>query len=245
MYLIGIEDKIIYDRQNNKLNMLPQEVNAMFTGSETYGFTKNRATSVFQLGWDSVVTLVENEGKLHIEKIEELTAGNFVDITQNFCPLVYDTVITRAVDFCTFIHFTKGNKHVLVHFDEYDCVRENKLMEIAESMRDGYAFVSLIPDEKKYLEIIANANIKNSVMLRSVDNKVTYKKGVPGDLQLINYNIFGHLEIGLTINNGQVCLIGDVTNRLRGDKQFPYFRFLGKEAAFDAVVNLLNFKESR
>lgn len=241
MYLIGLEDKIFYDGQLNKLNMPAQEVNKMFTGTKAYGLTENRDMTAFQLGWDSVVMVEEKAGNLEILSIEHFSGGSFVDITEQFNPSHYHTVVTRAVDFCTFIYLNKGNKHILIHFDSYSDARANKLKEISEEMIGGNVFISLIPEEKKYLEIIAKAGIKNYVMLRSVDNARTYPEGVPECMKAINFNIFGHLEIGLTVYEGNTFLFGDVTNRFRGDGQFPCFRFLGEESAFDAVTNLLNF----
>lgn len=241
MYLIGLEDKIVYDGQHNKLNMPAQKVNKMFTGAKTYGLKENRDMTAFQLGWDSVVTVEEKAGNLEILSIENLSGKSFVDITEQFNLSHYNTVVTRAVDFCTFIHFNRGNEHILVHFDSYDDVRADKLKEIAGKMKGGNVFISLIPEEKKYLDIIARAGVKNCVMFRSVDNARTYRSGVPECMKSINFNIFGHLEIGLTAYDGNTFLFGDVTNRFRGDEQFPCFRFLGRESAFEAVKNLSNF----
>jgi len=240
MYLIGLEDKIFYDGQHHKLNMSAIEVNKMFTGAKVYGLNENRDMTAFQLGWD-FVTVEEKAGNLEILSIENLSDGSFVNITERFNLSHCNTVVTRAVDFCTFIHLKKGNEHILVHFDSYDDVRADKLNEIAKKMKGGNAFICLIPEEKKYLDIIAKAGIKNSVMLRRVDNARTYLNGVPECMNSLNFNLFGHLEIGLTVYDGNTFLFGDVTNRFRGDQQFPCFRFLGIESAFDAVISLLNF----
>ncbi len=246
MGIIDLTNIIHYDGEKNRLNIGEDDANKLFTNGYGYNFDENIMGSVFQLGWDSVVMLVGQSGKLQIVKAEYLDNGQFKEV-EGAKDLRFDMVMTRAVDTCTFIHLNQGNKHVLCHLDsdteQKTDVRGLKLKELSDGLNGGSAFVTMIKGEEYYINQLTGQT-KITAKCRTINNLSYIRKKIPEKVEFYEscadiINNFGHLEIGLKVTDTGVQLYGDVTNRFRGDGVIPCYRFLGINGFNTALINLL------
>lgn len=168
----------------------------------------------FILGWSSIVLLEQKGTGLSVEKLFDLR----YTISNDCLNKVFLQVVTNAVDSCTFVHIRIGRTHhLLAHLDSSDLEKGlNIIKEILSEypLNKLFIFTSHIYSDKvlKFLNAIEILCNEGTRYTRHADYNFPDLNDREKVFDYYSKNRFGHMEIGLYINNGQVELFGDITN---------------------------------
>lgn len=240
-YLKGLESIVEHKKgmlksKNDKIVRDLFAENTRFSGNENIGDN-------MILGWHTVGFFEERGGRLYLKELFQ--AGKCEHKFENE---TYSQVTTRAVDSCTFVHIVIGNEHIIAHLDRNDLTDDNEFSESKELDRWGLStiqkYIGNRQNEAKGFCSHVYGNIENKF---SEELKKICKKGYTellrhsGDIsswenlsevevcRISEKNYYGHMEIGLGVENGRLQLSGDITDLSTNDMSVRSWRFTSQD----------------
>ncbi len=152
------------------------------------------------LGWDCVAKFEKTNEGFILKYIKILSGYENSSVLDK----IYEQVVTRAVDTCTFVYLECGNQIVLAHFSstKNDVVMEEIKKILPDTGENVTGICSYVKSEKnlnfyrKLLDSYANQAIL-PVIRDGLNDEAKY---------------YGHFEIGIYLNDqNETELFGDVT----------------------------------
>lgn len=249
-YLKGLES-IVGHEEGMLKSKKDKTVNGLFMEYTTFSGNKIIGENMI-LGWNTVGFFEERGGGLYLKELfQENTRVNNIENK------TYSQVTTRAVDSCTFVHIVIGNKHIIAHLDRNDLADKKEFPKSKELDKWG------LPKIKAYIgnrqneaigfcsHLYGNIENKFSEELKKICKKdYTELLRHSGDISswenlsdnevcdISSENYYGHMEIGLGVENGRLQLFGDITDLSTEGMSVRSWRFTGQN-------NLMEIKENK
>lgn len=233
-FLYGLDDKAEY-RNNKLVSKINNDIVSLFNDIDMR-FSADLRDGYLQFGWDAVGVFQEVNMGFNLTELK--CYQQKVDLPEH---KPYSQVVTRAVETCTFAHIIVGNIHILAHLDDNqldegyaDIAQQVTAAKIKCNENGVIGFCSRIYGEKENdfsdkLRALCNNNYVELLRHRG--------DGKNWD-NLAHYDLFGHFEIGLSRENGNVVLFGDITDLSRSGFEAPTMRFRNQMELFGAKEEL-------
>ncbi len=235
----------IVKHEDGKLeSQTDQDIRNVFAEETLFGKNETICDDMI-LGWNTIGIFQEFDGRLYLKKLfkEDNRVLKFEETT-------YFQVTTRAVATCTFVHIAIGNEHIIAHLDRSD-LADDKVFSGSKEL-DKWGLLKI----KEYIGNRENEAIGFcSHVYGDIENKFSEelkqicKKGYTellrhsGDIsswenlnevelcEISLHNLYGHMEIGLGVENGRLQLFGDITDlKSEGDKKsVRSWRFISQD----------------
>ena len=198
------ENRIILNRDGDKSH--PQNIGQIFKAfGQLYLSNSVAIDGNMRLGWNAVAKFSKRGAGFVLDNIVQLTYDAKV------CPgnaVIYNQIVTCAVDTCTFVMLECGNDIVVAHLDG------NKSLEGLKIIKE------CIPLDRKGVNGICSYVLKTSsvkVKTQLVEELGKYGPGLKicrrDDLpEEQNFLYYGHLEMGIYVKDDfKTELFGDLT----------------------------------
>ncbi|MDE7395608.1 MAG: hypothetical protein K2M95_05785 [Clostridiales bacterium] len=209
--LKGLEGVVEYAENSLVCKLEQENAISLFHKSRMFGGNEDLQENCMQLGWKTMGVFEENDNGftlrelLYDDKTETELKGRR-----------YGQVTTRAVHTCTFAYITFGNCHILGHLDDDDLDWGLRRIEeyVKHAKDDPIGFCSHIDykTENMFSDCLRAICRKGFVELyrHRRDGKSPSDEGEL--CELMQSNLYGHMEIGLCREDDGVKLFGDITD---------------------------------
>lgn len=210
-------EQLFYENNTLRVARDRLSIRSLFNIDSGTGYAANSALdNVFQLGWDSVALLEKVGNGFRLMRLTCYPrAKDMVRTDIGGCGVIYNQVVTRAVDTCTFVMLKKDNRIVMAHLDAKNLTVGLEAIQGFMGSADGVSGIcSYLPevDEKDGTRRIDFSN----------ELKRIYSQVLPverKDEQTGESGYFGHFEIGIYFDGNDTALYGDVIRMPLADFQ--------------------------